>query len=119
MALPDRPGQLPGNLSRQAVDDLIRILRRSAREFGVAVFHRSRARLLMQIEAIQDGTAIGHRRPDVPARRPTRFLNEDPWVICFNPDTRQVYRILHGARDFPALFGGSNAGTGTRDDDTA
>jgi hypothetical protein len=27
-------------------------------------------------------------------------------VICFNPDTRQVYRILHGARDLPAIFGG-------------
>jgi hypothetical protein len=34
-------------------------------------------------------------------------LNEDPWVICFNPHTRQVYRIVHGARDFPAIFGGS------------
>ena len=118
MALPDLPGGLPGNLSRSAVDDLIRLLRRSAREFGVVVSRRSHARLLRQIEAIRDGKAIGYRRPDVQPRRPTRFLNEDPWVLCFNPDTRQVYRILHGARDFPALFGGSIADSGTRDDDT-
>ena len=49
--------------------------------------------------------AIGHPRHDVQPRRPTLFLNEDPWVICFNAQTRQIYRILHGARDFPAIFG--------------
>ena len=110
-------GELPGNLSRQAIDDLILILRRSADEFGVPVARRSRERLLLRVEAIRNGTAIGHRRNDVRPRRPTHFLNEDPWVICFNPDTRQVYRILHGARDFPALFGRPNAGTGARGDD--
>ena len=110
-------GELPGNLSRQAVDDLIRILRRSAREFGAVVARRSGDRSLLQAAAIRNGTAIGHRRHDVQSRRPTHFLNEDPWVICFNPDTRQVYRILHGARDFPALFGGPNAGTGARGND--
>ena len=106
MALPHLPGDLPGNLSRQAADDLIRILHRSARDFGAVVARRSRDRLLARIKAIQNGTVIGHHRHDVPTRRPTRFLNEDPWVICFNPDTRQVYRILHGARDFPTIFGG-------------
>jgi len=118
MASPDLPGELPGNLSRQALDDLIRILRRSAREFGASVARRSRDRLLLQVEAIQSGTAFGHRRHDVQPRRPTHFINEDPWVICFNPDTRQVYRILHGARDFPALFGQPHAGTGASDNDT-
>lgn len=47
---------------------------------------------------------MGHRREDVRPRRPTVFLNEDPWVICFNSNTRHVYRILHSARDFPAVF---------------
>jgi plasmid stabilization system protein ParE len=112
MASPDLLGRLPGNLSRQAGDDLVRILRRSAQTFGVAVGRRSRDRLVAAINAVEDGTAIGHRRQDVRPRRPTLFLNEDPWVICFNPDTRQVYRILHGARDFPALFGGRAADPG-------
>jgi len=103
------PRELPGNLSRQAVDDLIRILRRSERDFGVAVARRSRDRLLARIRSIEDGRAIGHPRQDVRPRRPTLFINENPWVICFSPETRQIYRILHGARDFPAIFGGPSA----------
>lgn len=104
MAAPDLLRDLPGNLSRHAADDLLHILRRSARDFGVAVARRSRDRLLSRVRAIEDGTAIGHRRRDVQPHHPTLFLNEAPWVICFNPQTRQVYRILHGARDFPAIF---------------
>jgi plasmid stabilization system protein ParE len=118
MALPGLPGDLPGNLSRQAADDLIGILSQSAREFGTVVARRSRDRLLTRIAAIQNGTAIGHRRQDVRTRLPTRFLREDPWVICFNPDTRQVYRILHGARDFPAIFGGPVRNPDAPDDTT-
>jgi plasmid stabilization system protein ParE len=71
----------------------------------VAVARQSRERLIAQMRQIEAGTAIGHRRTDVPSRRPMVFLSEDPWVICFNPENRQIYRILHGARDFPALFG--------------
>ena len=37
-------------------------------------------------------------------RRRTLFLVEPPWVIAYDPDTRQVLRILHGARDFPTIF---------------
>ena len=109
MSSSDLPRELPGNLSRQAVDDLVQILRRSEREFGAAVARRSRDRLLARIRSVEDGKAIGHRRQDVRPRRPTLFLNENPWVICFNPETGQVYRILHGARDFPAIFGGPSA----------
>jgi plasmid stabilization system protein ParE len=116
MAVPEQFGKLPGNLSRQAVDDLIGILRRSARVFGSVVAQRSRCRLLSKIQAIQNGTAIGHQRADVRTRRPTEFLSEEPWVICFNPNTRQVYRILHGARDFPAVFGRPNTSTTATDD---
>ena len=81
MALSDLPGDLPGNLSRRAVDDLIRILRRSAREFGVLVARRSRDRLLARIRSVEAGTAMGHRRQDVQPRHPAMFVNEDPWVI--------------------------------------
>ena len=69
MALADQFDELPANLSRQAVDDLIRILRRSAREFGVVVARRSRERLLARVRSVADGTAIGHRRQDVRPRR--------------------------------------------------
>ena len=105
MARPDWSADLPGNLSRKAVEDLVQILRRSSREFGVVTARHSRERLITRIREIEAGTAIGHCRPDVPSRRPILFLNEDPWVICFNPGTRHIYRIVHGARDFPALFG--------------
>lgn len=103
------PRELPGNLSRQTADDLVRILRHSERQFGAATRGRSRDRLLARIRAVEEGGAIGHPRQDVRPRRPTLFLNENPWVICFNPETRQVYLILHGARDFPAIFGGPPA----------
>lgn len=93
MAPPDLSGELPGNLACQAVDDLIPIFRRSTRDFGVIVARRSRDRLLARLRSVEDGIAIG------------------PWVICFNLHTRQVYRILHGARDFPAIFGRPAAGS--------
>ncbi len=35
---------------------------------------------------------------------PTLFLVEPPWVIAYHPVTRRIYRVLHGAMDFPALF---------------
>jgi plasmid stabilization system protein ParE len=93
-------------LSRRATSDLIRILRRSAQDFGVSVARQSRGRLLARVRSIEQGKALGHPRQDVRTRYPVHFLNEHPWVICFNPLTMQGYRILHGARDFPAIFGG-------------
>jgi len=97
-------GELPGNLSPRAKRDLIGILRYSAREFGVATARRSRDRLLKRIKAIESGIAVGHRRPDVMPKAPTLFLIEHPWIIAYHPMTRRIYRVLHGAMDFPALF---------------
>jgi plasmid stabilization system protein ParE len=104
MLPPELLANLPGNLSQQAVSDLIHILRRSAREWGIATARGTRDRLLARIRAIEAGTAIGHQRRDVTPRAPTLFLVEEPWVIAYSPETWQVYRILHGARDFPAIF---------------
>lgn len=81
------------------------IVRRGAREWGLDTARRTADRLLARCRAVEDGTAVGHRRRDVRPRRPTLFLIEAPWVIAYRPDTRQVLRILHGARDFPAIFG--------------
>lgn len=105
-------GEPPGNLSAQALADLVGIVRRSAREWGLGTARRTADRLLARVRAVADATAIGHERGDVRPRRSTLFLVEAPWVIAYRPDTRQVLRILHGARDFPALFpdGGSKDG---------
>ena len=97
-------GEPPGNLSARALADLTAILRRSAREWGLATARRTRDRLLARVRAVADGIAIGHARPDVPTRQPVLFLVEAPWVVAYDPATRQVLRILHGARDLPALF---------------
>src|SRR5690242_2997955 len=102
--LPDELlANLPTNLSPAALRDLAHILRHSAHEWGVTTARRTRARLVARIASIADGSAVGHRRQDV--RRPFLFLSEPPWVIAYDPATRRVLRILHGARDFPALFG--------------
>jgi plasmid stabilization system protein ParE len=108
--LDDLLGEPPGNLSAQALADLVRIVRGSAHEWGLATAQQTATRLLVRIRAVADGTAIGHERRDVRPRRRTRFLVEEPWVIAYSPDTQQVFRILHGARDFPALFSPGRTG---------
>jgi len=95
---------LPRNLSRQATKDLLLILRRSAEEFGITTARRSCDRILGKCKVIEAGHAVGHKRPDIRTLTPTLVVNESPWVIFFNPETRQITRIIHGARDFPALF---------------
>ena len=104
MARRDTTAKPTANLSRQAAADLVDIYRRSARLWGAAVARRSRDRLLAWIATIAAGTAVGHKRDDVSPPAPTAFIVEEPWVIAYNPETREVYRVLHGSRDFPALF---------------
>jgi plasmid stabilization system protein ParE len=95
----------PGNLSPQALRDVVSILRRSMREFGVPTALRSRDRIFARCRAIRNGTTFGHRRMDVTTRRPTLFINEHPWVIAYDPESRSVLRIVHASRDLSALFG--------------
>ena len=102
--LSDLLGEPPGNLSAPALADLARIVRRSAREWGLPTARQTAERLLARVRAVADGSAAGHERADVRPRRRTLFLVEAPWVIAYSPDTRQVLRILHGAQDFPAIF---------------
>ncbi len=114
MLPPDLLADLPDNLSRRALDDLLGILRGSAQEWGITTARRSRNRLVRRCREIGTGTAIGHSRPDVRPQVPTLFVVEAPWVIAYHPTTREIYRIVHGARDFPALFssGRPTAGRG-------
>jgi plasmid stabilization system protein ParE len=79
---------LPGNLSRQALADLLRILRECERAWGAHTARRTRARLPARPAQIAAGTAIGHERADVRPRTPTLFLAEEPWVVAFRPDRR-------------------------------
>lgn len=102
--MPDFEPPLPANLLPQAVRDIVRILRESRREYGSIVARHSRDRLYARCNAIQMGLEKGHMRQDVRPRRPIRFANEAPWVIVFDPYSRNVYRVLHGKRDFPSLF---------------
>lgn len=104
MRLSDFVESLPDNLSRQAATDLLSILRRSAKEFGILTARQSADRILARCRAIAAGTAVGHKRVDVTPRTPTLFIDEAPWVISYDPSTRKVTRVMHGARDFPAIF---------------
>ncbi len=49
---------------------------------------------------------MGHQREeDARPRRPTVFLNEDPWVICFNPEHKACLSASCTRREiFPAVF---------------
>jgi plasmid stabilization system protein ParE len=55
---------------------------------------------------IAAGLTKGHRRRDVKPRRPLLFVVAHPskYVIAFDPKTREIARIIHGARDFPSIF---------------
>ncbi len=96
---------LPTNLYRQAVRDLVDILRESRRSFGTLVARQSRDRLFARCEAIRTGAEKGHLRADIQPRQPTRFANEHPWVIAFDPESRNIYRIVHGHRHLPSMLG--------------
>lgn len=95
---------LPSNLYPPALRDLVRILRESRRQFGTIVARQSRDRLYARCEAIRTGNEKGHLRADVQPRYPTRFADETPWVIAFDPETRNIYRIVHGHRHLPSMF---------------
>ncbi|QJE74119.1 type II toxin-antitoxin system RelE/ParE family toxin [Aerophototrophica crusticola] len=103
-----RPGglfdDLPGNLSRDAARDLLSILKDSQRDWGPMVARKTRDRLVRRCKDIADGWSYGHKRPDVPTRYAVLFVAEPPFIIAYAPETRQVLRILHGARDFTKIF---------------
>ena len=107
--LPGSADQIPGNFSEAAVSDLTKILDQVALEFskqggstyGLAVARCVLVRLIGKAKELEEGKPLHHL-----SRIPVLFVNEDPWVICLNPYTKQIYRIFHGAREFSAIFGG-------------
>jgi plasmid stabilization system protein ParE len=91
-------------LSPRAIADLRSILRRSFEQYGSIGAARLQQRLEKRFEGIAAGTVLGHRRHDVTPRRPIRFVTERPFVIAFDPDTKVILRIVHGARDMRRVF---------------
>jgi plasmid stabilization system protein ParE len=91
-------------VSEEAVRDIERILEESAAVWGAAVARKTHARLLTQFERVGTGTAVGHRRRDVPPRLPFRFLSEPPFVIAHDPATRTIARVLYGRSDIARAF---------------
>jgi plasmid stabilization system protein ParE len=102
--LDDLPPQLPRNLSRRARADLFEIIGYTARHWGLQMALTTASRLIEKAHDIGEGTAAGHRRSDMATRKRLLFVLEPPWLLAYRPETRQVVRIVHGARDFPALF---------------
>jgi plasmid stabilization system protein ParE len=75
-------------LSPEAVDDIRQILLESEAQFGPL-----------------GGTANGHKRRDIRSAIPLRFEVVRPFVVAFDPETRTIVRVIHGARDTPGIFG--------------
>jgi plasmid stabilization system protein ParE len=92
------------SLSEEAADDLLRILDESMLQWGAAAARRMQARLEARFARIAAGITPGHKRLDVARHLPLRFAVEPPFVIAFNPEKRQIVRIVHGRRDFSTLF---------------
>jgi len=91
-------------LSSEAAEDVAAILRETVRPRGRADALRMRLRLEAKFEGIAAGLVPGHRRGDIVASIQLRFAIEYPFVIAFDPASRCIVRVLHGSRDFPAIF---------------
>jgi plasmid stabilization system protein ParE len=91
-------------LSSRAQSDLIDILLFTADRFGTPSARRLQMRLEARFEKIADGTASGHRRRDIRSEVPLLFDVVRPFVIAFDPETKEIARILHGARNISAIL---------------
>ena len=56
-------------------------------------------------QRVADGISLGHNRPDVPRELKLKFVVERPFVIAFDESSREIARVVHGARDIGAIFG--------------
>jgi plasmid stabilization system protein ParE len=97
------------SLSRRAQLDLTQILATLIEDdvhAGVDVARHIDAILDDCMTRIADGRIPGHRRTDVRPRRELLFVVARPtrYVIAFDPATREIARIIHGARDFAKIF---------------
>jgi plasmid stabilization system protein ParE len=91
-------------LSPEATRDVAAILEESRREYGKLAAFRMKQRLDQKFTDIALGIAKGHTRWDLATAIPLRFEVARPFVVAFDPETRRIVRVVHGSRDFPALF---------------
>lgn len=63
------------------------------------------------MERLAEAPGLGHFREDL-APEPVRFWPVYSYLIVYLPDSDplQVLRVLHGARDVAAIFGGQDSG---------
>jgi plasmid stabilization system protein ParE len=95
-------------LSPEAEGDLNDIIFYSENHFGAGTARRLQQRLEERFVRIAEGRVIGHIRADVPTSLPLRFDVVRPFVIAFEPETKIIIRVLHGARDFGTIFSESD-----------
>ena len=92
----------PKNLAPRALQQILVILRHSAKEFGVSTALELRSRLLERCRALESGTAQGHQRPDIRSRRPMLYLNTDPYpfLIAYDVKTKLISAVVDGRMGF-------------------
>ena len=84
--------------------DLLHIWNHIASD-NVTAARKMRGELFKSVRVLADNPGFGHPRDDVPDPR-LRFYSVRPYVIAYLPETHPltVVRIVHGARDFGAIF---------------
>ena len=94
----------PNNLSKPADMDLTEILYRSLKRFGLDQTKAAEDRICARCLSIRDGSTIGHKIDILSTRRPILYHYEHPWMIAFDPGTREIIRIFHARRDLAKLM---------------
>lgn len=96
---------LPNNLTRDALVDYRRALRRARQEFGGAQSLKTRDRLVSHFRRIADGSAVGHQHAFAkPGASRLLCITVAPLLIFYDAETRNVLRVVDGRRDLSRLF---------------
>ena len=95
-------------ISPEALADLEAIWAHIANDAGAQTAGTVVAEVLDAIEKLAEMPGMGHRRADVRDAR-YRFWSVKSYVIAYRADVQvlRVARVVHGRRDFRALFGGA------------
>ena len=95
-------------ISPEALADLEAIWAYIANEASAPTAGTLVADVLDAVEKLAEMPGMGHRRADVRDAR-YRFWSVKSYVIAYRADAQalRVARVVHGRRDFRALFGGA------------
>lgn len=96
--------RLSATLTRRALNDYRREIRRSLDVFGPGAAERMRDRLMRRFGDVADGIAIGHRHPSFEETPDTiRCVNVGPLLVVYDTDLRLVLAIIDGRRDIASI----------------